>query len=224
MEIDRPKTDARQHRQERGFSLLEMMIVCALVLIVGGYSFMTLIPMLRQQRVNNAYNTTLAALRQARDNAIAQRTSYSVTFASSSTSNTITVAPTFTGFQGAQSSVTYRLPTDVGFNAVSGIPTGSSNTPDSFGTGSTAIDFGYKASGSGAGGATTLYFCPDGSSQDSTGGAGQCLGNWSGGVVYVARAGDILSSRAVTLWGGTGRVRGWRLYPNGSGGYLWKRQ
>ena len=224
MGIIRPTTRITKPQRTAGFSLLEMMIVCAILLIVGGYSFMSLIPMLKQQRVNNAYNVTLAAMRQARDNAIAQRTSYSVTFVSTSTSNTVTVAPTLAGgFQGSQASTTYNLPTDVAYTALTGIPTGS-NTPDGFGSGSTAIDFGYTASGSGAGGSSVIYFCPDGSSQDAVGGAGQCLGNWSGGVVYIARTGELLSSRAITLWGGTGRVRGWRLYGNGSGGYQWLRQ
>jgi prepilin-type N-terminal cleavage/methylation domain-containing protein len=219
----RPTTRATQRQRAAGFSLLEMMIVCAILLIVGSYSFMSLIPMLKQQRVNNAYNVTLAAMRQARDNAIAQRTSYSVTFATSTSSNTITVAPTLAGgFQGSQAATTYTLPSDVAFAALTGIPTGS--TPDGFGSGSSAIDFGYTASGTTGGGSTVVYFCPDGSAQDAVGGAGQCLGNWNGGVVYIARAGELLSSRAVTLWGGTGRVRGWRLYPNGSGGYQWIRQ
>ena len=30
--------------------------------------------------------------------------------------------------------------------------------------------------------------------------------------MYLARTGDLLSSRAITLWGGTGRIHGWRLY------------
>lgn len=225
MASGRLKTDAERRRRTGGFSLLEMMIVCALLMVVGAFSFMSLIPMMKQQRINNAYNTTLSAMRQARDNAVSQRTSYSVQFTTTSTSNTITVAPTLSaGFQGQQTLATYTLPTDVGFKALSGIPTGTANSPDGYGSGGTAIDFGYSANGTGLGGASTIYFCPDGSSQDNTNGAGQCSGNWSGGVVYIARAGELLSSRAITLWGGTGRVRGWRLYGNGSGGYTWVRQ
>jgi len=49
---------------------------------------------MKQQRITNAYNTTLGAMRQARDNAVSQRTSYSVTFYTSLSPvvNTITVA------------------------------------------------------------------------------------------------------------------------------------
>jgi hypothetical protein len=159
-------------------------------------------------------------MRQARDNAVSQRTSYSVTFQNATIPNTITVAPTLTGFQGDQNTTTYALPTDVLFLAQSAVS--STAPPDGFGTGSYAIDFGYTANSS-AGGATTFYFCPDGSAQDAEDGAGNCSGALDNGVVYLAQSGNVLSSRAVDLWGGTGRVRGWRLYTK-TGGYQWLRQ
>lgn len=204
-----------------GFSLLEVAVVMAIIIIVASISIMSLQPSLRAQHITNAYNTTLSALRQARDNAVAQRTSYSVTFLASGSTNTITVAPTLSAFQGAQNAATYSLPADVAFTIVSGAP--SSSTPDGFGSGAKAIDFGYTATGSGTGGQTVLYFCPDGSAQDATGGPGNCSGNWNSGVVYLARPGELLSSRALTVWGATGRIRGWRLYGK-SGGYQWHRQ
>jgi type II secretory pathway pseudopilin PulG len=215
-----------RHRRHRtgGFSLLEMTMVMAIIIVMASMAFMSLQPSLRAQRVTNAYNTTLSALRMARDSAVAQRTSYHLEFISTATSNTIKVSPTLSTFQGAHSTVTYSLPFDVAFSAQPGIPTGG--TPDGFGAGLAAIDFGYTAqgTGTGTGGATDLYFCPDGSAQDATGGAGNCSGNWSSGVVYIARPGELLSSRAITVWGGTGRIRGWRLYSNGAGGAAWQRQ
>jgi prepilin-type N-terminal cleavage/methylation domain-containing protein len=216
----RANTRDRNHR-ESGFSLIEMLSVVAISLVLSVISIMSLVPMLKQQRVNNAYNITLAAMRQGRDNAVSQRTSYSVTFYTSTSSNTITVAPTLTSFQGAQNSVTYQLPFDMSFVAQPALA--STPAPDGYGTGSLAIDFGYTANG-GTGGQSTIYFCPDGSAQSSACSAGGYANNWDGGVVYLARNGDVLSSRAITLWGGTGRIRGWRLYGNGSGGYQWLRQ
>jgi prepilin-type N-terminal cleavage/methylation domain-containing protein len=212
----------RRRSRERGFSLLEMMMVVALIIILGAMTFITWVPLMQQQHVTNAYNTTMAAMRQARDNAVAQRTSYAVTFTKSTSSSSVTVAPTITGFQGDQNSLTYQLPPDVAFDAEPAVA--STPTPDGFGTGSNAIDFGYLASGTGTGGQTVVYFCPDGSAQNTTS-AGSCpgSGNWSGGVIYIARPGNLLSSRALSLWGGTGRIRGWRLYPT-SGGYQWIRQ
>ncbi len=202
-----------------------MAIVLALMLIMASVSFVSMQPMLRQQRVTNAYNQVLSAMRQARDNSVAQRTSYSVTLDSTTTPHTVTVAPTFVGAQGIQAAVTYKLPKDVIFSAQSGIPTAATQVPDGFGTGAKAIDFGYTSTG-GVGGKNVIYFCPDGSAQDGTGagGNGQCTGNQSNGVVYLARQGELLSSRALTVWGSTGRIRGWRLYNGGGGGVAWQRQ
>jgi prepilin-type N-terminal cleavage/methylation domain-containing protein len=212
---------ARRH-SENGFSLLEMMAVIAVFIVLASISFISMVPVMKQQRVSNAYNTTIAALRQARDNSIAQGTSYSVTFSSAATPNTITVAPTLlTGFQGQQSSVTYQLPSDVKFLTQSGFPTSASTVPDGFGAGATAIDFGYTGSNT-SGGLSYVYFCPDGSAQSDT--TGKCVGNLDGGVVYLGRTGDLYSSRAITLWGGTGRIHGWRLYPKSGGGSQWVRQ
>lgn len=198
-------------------------MVMAILIIAGSITFMSLQPVMKQNRVNNAYNTSLGAFRQARDNAIAQRTSYVVTFNDTATPPTVTVAPTFTGFQGALPTGTFPLPPNVKFSNEPGIPTSSSFTPDSFGTGAKAVDFGYTPSG-GTGGQKSVYFCPDGSAQDAAGGVGQCLGNFSNGVVYIAEPGNLMSSRAITVWGATGRIRGWRLYDNGAGGTAWKRQ
>jgi type II secretory pathway pseudopilin PulG len=211
-----------RHRGRRasGFSLIEMVSVLGIIIVLASISFISLVPVMKQQRVTNAYNTTLSALRLARDNAVSQRTSYSVTFANGTSSSTITVTPTLTTFLGAQNTSVYILPSDMRFLAQTGLP---SAAPDSYGSGLTAIDFGYTANG-GAGGQATIYFCPDGSAEDAEGGAGNCSGSWDGGVVYIARAGDLMSSRAVTLWGGTGRIRGWRIYSNGAGGYQWLRQ
>ena len=213
---------SRSRQRASGFSLLEMMMVVAITIIVALYAVLGLVPVLNQTRVNNAYNTTMAAMRQARDNAVSQRTSYSVTFSSSVTPNTIVVAPTLAGFQGDQNTVTYQLPPGVTFLAQSALAT--TPPPDGYGAGTAPIDFGYAAPAATGGGDKTIYFCPDGSAENNNS-AGTCSGmnNWSGGVIYIAQSSNVLSSRALTLWGGTGRIHGWRLYSNGAG-YLWARQ
>ena len=216
--------NAFRNRQSRasGFSLLEIAVVLAIGMTVSVFAIISLVPVMNQQHVTNAYNTTIAALRQARDNAISQRTSYSVTFTNGTVPNTIIVAPTNTSFQGSLPSVTYQLPLDVTFQVQAALS--SVTAPDGYGNGTAPIDFGYPAPSTTVSGQTVAYFCPDGSSQNSTG-AGSCSGMnyWSGGVVYLARGSDLLSFRAVTLWGGTGRVRGWRLYNKSGGGYQWFR-
>src|SRR5208283_2100693 len=134
-----------------GFSMVEMVTVMAIAIVVSVVSVIGMMPLLNAQHVINGYNITLSALRQARDNAASQSTSYSVTFSNSTTPNTIVVAPTLTGasaFSGDQRSVTYSLPTDVTFQTNTAIS--STTAPDtsagaSFGTGANAIDFGYTA-------------------------------------------------------------------------------
>jgi Tfp pilus assembly protein FimT len=120
-----------------------MTMVVALTIVVSVISVISLMPILSAQHVVNAYNTTLSAMRQARDNAVSQRTSYSVTFQNATIPNTITVTPTLTGFQGDQNTTTYTLPTDVLFLAQSAVA--STPAPDGFGSGANAIDFGYTA-------------------------------------------------------------------------------
>ncbi len=214
-----------RRRRESGFSLLEMVTVLAISIIMSAVAIFSLTPLLNQQHVTNAYNTTLASMRQARDNAVAQRTSYSVTFSNSVSPNTITVALASAGFQNDQSTVIYQLPPGVQFYAASAIA--STTAPDStatqptMGTGAHAIDFGYTGSG-GTGGQSTIYFCPDGSAQTASTCAGS--GNWDDGVVYIANPTNLLSSRAVDLWGATGRIHGWRLYSAGGSSYQWVRQ
>ena len=75
----RKNTDRRRNRTS-GFSLLEVMTVLMISIVVSVVSVTSMIPVMAQFRLTNGYNTTLAAIRQARDNAVSQRTSYSVTF------------------------------------------------------------------------------------------------------------------------------------------------
>jgi prepilin-type N-terminal cleavage/methylation domain-containing protein len=196
----------------RGFSLIEMMIVLSLLLIVAAFSAMTIQPALREARVTQAYNATLTTLRQARDMSVAQRQIYFVTLNSGVVPNTVTVT------QGSTGTVTSTktLPTDVFFDVEPGIPTSPvapPTTPDGFGAGAPAIDFDQGVAG---GIKNVVYFYPDGSAKDTNGAV-------NNGIVYVARPGEINSSRAITLWGGTGRLRGWHLYKNGAQ-YYWRQQ
>jgi Tfp pilus assembly protein FimT len=211
-----------------GFTLLEIAIVVTIAIAMTGMAFISFTPLLQQQHLTNAYNITMATMRQARDNAVAQRTSYSVTFSNAAVPNTIVVAPVLptggTAFTGEQSSVTYQLPSDVSFLAQTGLPNTQATAPDNYyNSGLQAIDLGYAANGYTAG-VHTVYFCPDGSAQNAQNGAGQCSGSWEGGVLYIAQSGNLLSSRAITLWGATGHIHGWRLYAKSGGGYQWVRQ
>jgi prepilin-type N-terminal cleavage/methylation domain-containing protein len=192
----------------RGFSLIEMMSTVTIILVVSGIAILGIQPAMKYSRVNNAYNITLAAIRQTRDYAVGQRQEYSVTFSNAAVPNTITITQTGSGNVVA----TYQLPTDVTYKVVNGIPTGANTVPDGFGAGGTAIDFDQGVAG---GAKNAIYFMPDGSGQDVN-------GNVNNGVIYIARTGDLYSSHAITVWGATGRLRGWRLFNNNGAAY-WRQ-
>ncbi|MBS1853506.1 MAG: prepilin-type N-terminal cleavage/methylation domain-containing protein [Acidobacteria bacterium] len=200
-------------KNTRGFSLVELLIVMAVLLIVTGIASISIQPVLKAARVTNAYNSTVATLRQARERAVSTRWIYIVTFSNSATPNTIAITKQLDNSKVS----TMQLPSDIKFAIQSGVPTtssGSNCTPDCFGTASTPIDFDQGVSG---GVKTQIYFYPDGSARDIN-------GNLNNGVVYLSRPGELYSSRAITLWGATGRIRGWRLYKGSSGTSSWQQQ
>lgn len=193
-------------RSTRGFTLIEAMVVVAIIMVASAMFFMSIQPGLKQARVNNAYNSVLMTMRRARETSIAERRVYVVTFTAP---RTMTITQAATGIV----TNTFTLPSDISFRAEPGIPNTAARTPDHFGTASAAIDFDQ---GVALGAKNVVYFQPDGSAQDVN-------SNVNNGVVYIVRTGDIYSSRAITLWGSTGRLRGWRLY-NVANVKTWRQQ
>jgi prepilin-type N-terminal cleavage/methylation domain-containing protein len=192
-----------KQRSIRGFSLLELMIAIAITLTVAGITTIAMMPVLKQQHVTSAYNATLTTLRRAHDQAAADMRIYVVSFAAT---GTITVTQ---NTLGGPLLVTTVLPPDITFHVEPGVPTSAvtaPTTPDGFGTAAKAMDFDQGVAG---GSTTDIYFQPDGTALDVN-------GNVNNGIVYLGRPGDLMSSRAITLWGTTGRLRGWRLYLSGT--------
>jgi prepilin-type N-terminal cleavage/methylation domain-containing protein len=190
-------------KKERGFSLLELMIVIAIGLVMAGVSIMALMPLYKQNHVDAAYDTTLSVIRTYRSQSITQSKRYIINFIAPAT---IQVQYWGVGVPVSPAPVvvaTYTLPADIQFAVQAGFPAA---TPDSFGTGIAAVDFDQ---GMGLGSQNYIMFMPDGSSQDN-------LGNYNSGILYLCRPGDLPSSRAITILGTTGRVRGWRLNAAGT--------
>lgn len=195
--------------KRRGFSLLELMITIAIGLTMAGVTFIALMPLFKQNTVDAAYDTTLSVIRTYRSQSITQSKRYIIAF---TPPGTITVQYWGVGVPVSPAPVTvatYTLPADIQFAVQGGFP---ANAPDGFGTGGTAIDFDQ---GMGLGSQNYIMFMPDGSSQD-------LQGNFNSGVVYLTRPNDLYSSRAVSVFGTTGRIRGWRLYSQG--GNTWVQQ
>ena len=197
-------------RKHRGFSLLELMIVIAIGLTMAGITSMALMPLFKQNHVDQAYDLTMGVIRNYRNQSITNSKRYILTFTAP---RTITVQYWGVAVPVSPPPVTvatYVLPQDMSFAVQAGFPP---TAPDSFGTGGTAIDFGQ---GLGLGSLPAIMFMPDGSSQDT-------LGDFNSGVLYITRPGDLYSSRAIDVWGATGRIRGWRLYNQG-GSNKWVQQ
>ena len=213
--------EEREHMatvRQRGFSLLEMIAVISIAMVMMAITFLTLQPALKDARVNTAYNSVLGQMRQARQRAVDNREQFIVCFGTDTpkgaatplgTPTTQTVStfewPSGTALSSATEISAIALPSDITFQTLStpspGIPTGSTTVPDGFGAGSVALDFDQAVS---SGTKDQILFMPDGSARDTT-------GNLNSGVLYMARTGDLYSSRAITVFGASGRIRGWRL-------------
>lgn len=205
--------------------MIEIATVLAIAMIIMAVTLISFRTVMKDSQVNQAYDLALTQLRQARQQAVEKRQQYIVCLGNAA----CTGAPTPLGAPTAQSIQIYQwpygtaltsalqlsnmqLPADVKFQIISpGIPTGS--TPDGFGNGSAALDFDQTVTPNLN---SQIMFMPDGSAHDSN-------GNLSSGVMYMARAGDLYSLRAITIFGASGRIRGWRL-TNRSGTPAWIQQ
>jgi type II secretory pathway pseudopilin PulG len=198
-------------RSAFGFSMTELAVVVAVILIVTAAAVMNMVPSLKTSKSNSAMELVMGELRRAHERAIDERRIYRVTFVTPQTiqldvGQVGNVATTITGssptFVQAQSPL--LLPTGIQFIVVPGIPTSAAATPDGLGSGANAIDFDIENGGAG----TQVYFQPDGR---ALGGANRL----NDGVVYMAEPNNLFSSRAVSLLGSTGRVKGWFLTSTG---------
>ena len=198
------------HRGDRGFSMMEMIVVVAIIMVMLGITFISLQPALKEAHATNAYDSVLMQIRNARAKAVENRQQYIVCLGATSPAG----APTPLGAPTAQSISVFQwpagaalsasiqitkvdLPTDIQFQALSGLPAAA---PDGFGSGAVAIDFDRGVT---AAIRNQIMFLPDGSARDTA-------GNLNSGIVYIAGA-DLSSTRAITVWGASGRIRGWRL-------------
>jgi prepilin-type N-terminal cleavage/methylation domain-containing protein len=197
----------QQRPAEPGFSLVEMVVVLGVVCVVAATALMNILPSMRSSRANAGMEMVLGEMRRAHERAVDERRIYRVTFTAPQTiqvdvGQVAVVGTTITDsapvFVAAQDPLT--LPNSIQFLAVSGIPTNPNATPDGLGSGATAIDFDL---GNGGGG-TQIYFQPDGRALDAA-------NRLNDGVVYVAEPNNLFSSRAVSLFGSTGRSKGWFL-------------
>jgi Tfp pilus assembly protein FimT len=187
--------------------LLEVLMVIAIIGVLCAISLPQIGVAVKSAKMESAFQTLVGAMREARQTAVDNRQIVRLTFVAPRTVLIERRDPLPPNNGAATYSLvrSVDLPIDVQFSALPGIPVGTANGPDGLGSGLAAVDFNN--------GGTQLYFQPDGTAEDT-------IGKVANGVVYIARTPDVNSSRAVTMLGATGRLKGWRLVKSGAA-YAW---
>jgi prepilin-type N-terminal cleavage/methylation domain-containing protein len=194
-------------KRMRGFSLLEMMIVAAIIMMALGVSIIQIAPMMREAKANAALQTTLGEMRRAHEMAVDRRQVYRLTFTAPRNIQVdrVTIDPV-TNARAFVFQSRIDLPVETQFRIETGLPATPTTVPDGFGNGGIAIDFSRDFGGGGK----EIFFQRDGRALDSA-------NRLNSGVVYMCRPGELYSCKAVSLIGATGRSKGWRLNQTPSG-------
>jgi len=173
-----------RRQSESGFSLLELLMSLLVIGIVSGMALVTIINVLPTLRADGGMQLVLTQLRQARQSSVDQRRNFAVTFVGT---NRVTVVRQETG-GGTTAIADYFFPYQMITKVYSGLP----DTPDNFGK-ANAVNFNGNV----------VVFVSDGTAVDSTG----ALIN---GTVFLGIGNNPMTARAVTVMGGTGRIRSYR--------------
>ena len=170
---------------ERGYSLIEVLVVASLSMVPMAMAQVQISTSRAVMNADNAMRLVMSEMGRARDMAVQQRRNIRVTFHNG---NEIRL----TRLEIPLGSTLVRRTIMEG-NLLFALPSGTPDTSDGFGAGS-ALDF----DGNG-----TVIFNSDGMLVDGTGAA-------INGTVFLAAPNDAYATRAVTILGSTGRVRGFR--------------
>jgi prepilin-type N-terminal cleavage/methylation domain-containing protein len=195
------------HHRERGFSLLELMIVVVIMIIIATIAIVQIQPAVASARADSATREVVDQMRQAREYAITNRRYVQITFpvvvvgGQTQYQVQMTVKNSLTAGAGADVALEpVPIQPPITFYVNPALP----DTPDLFGNGN-KIFFGGIAGGPPAG----MMFQSDG---ELVAAATYLPIN---GTVFLGIAGQPQLTRAVTVLGTTGRVRGWK-YPSGT--------
>lgn len=185
---------ASSWRFQAGYTLIEIVVVVGIIITGAAVAIPVTIRMVNNARGDSSVVMTATFLRTARNRAVAERRNIVVTF------------PTENTIEASRVDVTDGTLTVVDTMSLEGeqkfIREGLPDTPDRFGGGA-AINFS---------GPEPVMFTSDGSLIDN-------VGDVTNGTIYVARAGNLDTARAVTIWGVTGLMRSWRW----QGGTEWSQ-
>lgn len=191
--------------QGRGFSLVEIIVVIALIFTLTSIALVHLQPAIQGMRADSAMAEVKSTLRQARELAISQRRNIVVTFANNNTIQLwqVQVLPGPIQVRAPQPFLSIPLSPPVQFMTFQG----EVDTPDGFGI--PAIPGGISFAGVNGGPPSGMMFQSDGSFVNGN-------GTVISGTVYVGFQGTPSSARAITVMGATGRVKAYHGDPNTS--------
>jgi len=176
----------RDAKGQSGFSLIEVVLVVAIIMLVMGMAVVNMNSMLPNMRANSGLSVVMSQLRQGRDMAIANRRTIQIQFVGN---NSIRLTRINIGLVPPTVLSTIALEGSMRFVVYPNVP----DTPDGFGK-AAAVNFG---------GTPTTFFQSDGSFIDA-------LGNPVNGTVFIGIPNQSSTARAATIVGATGRVRGYR--------------
>jgi prepilin-type N-terminal cleavage/methylation domain-containing protein len=174
---------------EQGFTLIELMMVIAVLGTLVGMAIMVSPSFVRTARADAGLAQALDVLRSAREIAISQRRNVRVAFTGVDVIQTarIEIPAAETPLRAVQ------LENRMRFLKETGVP----DTPDKFGIpSSSAVAFGTPAP-------TQLLFTSEGTLVDQN-------GNIINGTVFLSVPGQRNSARAISVFGATALIRVWR--------------
>lgn len=204
MSVKEQKTISRSAQCERGFSLIETMVVVMIIMIVCAIAIFALQPSLQSSRADNAMREVLDQMRQAREYSIANRRYVQITFPvvagkSEVVMTQLNATPFGPGGTNAVlSTVVLAPPTQ--FYVFPTTP----DTPDGYGNSASIVFEGTNGGPPGG-----MAFQSDGTLVD------MATFQPINGSVFLGISTVKTSARAVTVLGSTGRIRGWK----GTGSY-----
>jgi prepilin-type N-terminal cleavage/methylation domain-containing protein len=169
-----------------GYSLIELMMTLGIFGVVSAIAVVQIGASRPGAIGDGAMRVAMSQMTSAREQAITQRRCMRLVF--DIPNNRVQIVRE--EVPGPGLTVLSSVPFEGGVKFSS---TGLTNTPDNFGIGG-AVDFGT---------ATEIKFSPDGTLINQ-------VGAMINGTVYLALPSSLLSARAVTVLGSTGRVRGYK--------------
>lgn len=177
-------------RDERGFSLLELMVVVGILGTLAAISIMVSPAFMKHAKAESGIAQAVDALRVGRETAISQRRNVKIEFLGL---NAIRTVRQDIGANGAVTGTTALATVELENNMRFQLETGVPDTPDGFGNG-TAISFGTSPE---------RMFTSEGTLVNQQ-------GDVMNGTLFLSVPGDPLSSRAISIFGPTALVRVWR--------------